>query len=242
MEGITRVTARIEEIQAMVRTHTAPMGAFSSQLARAQAAQAPSAPEETDGDESMASSLALDIVGGADYVRSATLGSVIGLQPSAPITVLDPVDGIFTSRQLEMYLFEHQVEQRNGHLHAEDLIPVSGSWHGTGRLLPPAAASWEKMREAAAADGIDLMTIDTYRTWESQDRAHRQHLAGIKKANVLPAGTSEHGNGLAVDITNGSIISRNDTEYQWLDRNAARFGWHGISNEAWHWEFRGVQT
>lgn len=242
MEAIGRVTARIDEIRAMAASRTAPLGAFSAHLARAQHQTDPSGPaDDADtAEQSRGPAVALDLGAGSTYVRSATLGSVLGLGSVTATVPFDPVDGVMTARQLQMYLFEHQIEQRNGRLASTDLVPISGTWHGRGSLLPPAAAAWETMREAAAADGIELTAIDTYRTWESQDRAHRQHLAGVKKANVLPAGTSEHGNGLAVDITNGSIIDRADPEWRWLDANAARFGWHPISNEAWHWEFRGV--
>lgn len=242
MEAIGRVTARIDEIRAMATSRTAPLGAFSAHLARAQQQAEPAAPaDEAEGpDPSRGPAVALDLGSSAAYVRSATLGSVLGLGGVTGAKPFDPVDGVMTARQLQMYLFEHQVEQRNGRLASTDLVPVSGTWHGRGSLLPPAAVAWEMMRDAAAVDGVELTAIDTYRTWESQDRAHRQHLTGVKKANVLPAGTSEHGNGLAVDITNGSIIDRSDPEWRWLDANAARFGWHPISNEAWHWEFRGV--
>ncbi len=147
---------------------------------------------------------------------------------------------IMTSEELRDYMATHSIEARNGRLRPDELTGVTGSWHGNGKLLEPAAEAWEVMRAAAAKDGIELQAIDTYRTWESQDRAHKAHLAGEKKANVLPPGTSRHGAGLAVDVTNGHIVNRSDPEWQWLDANGRSFGWHPISNETWHWEFRGV--
>ena len=117
---------------------------------------------------------------------------------------------------------------------------VSGAWNGTGYLLPPAAAAWEEMRAAAAADGVELRAIDTYRSYDVQEGAYQAHLRGEKTANVLPPGESEHGNGLAVDITNGHLVGVGDREYTWLRTNAAQYGWFPISNESWHWEFRGT--
>jgi D-alanyl-D-alanine carboxypeptidase len=96
------------------------------------------------------------------------------------------------------------------------------------------------MRAAAAADGIDLKAIDTYRSYELQEGAYRAHLRGEKAANVLPPGESEHGNGLAVDGTNSHLVGVGDREYTWLRTNAAQYGCYPISNESWHWEFRGV--
>ena len=84
------------------------------------------------------------------------------------------------------------------------------------------------------------MAIDSYRSWEVQQGAHQAHLRGEKKANVLPPGQSEHGNGLAVDITNGHLVGVGDREYTWLRTHAAQYGWYPISNESWHWEFRGT--
>jgi LAS superfamily LD-carboxypeptidase LdcB len=146
-----------------------------------------------------------------------------------------------SSQDLQAYLGANRVEERNGHLAASELEQVSGGWKDrTYALLPPAASAYEKMRAAAAADGVDLRVIDAYRSYESQAAAYSDYLAGRKKEVVAPPGTSQHGNGLAVDITNGGTIDKSDPEWQWLDQNAARFGWYPISIEAWHWEFRGV--
>ena len=161
-----------------------------------------------------------------------------GVIPVAPFTG----GTVATTTELGRYMEVHSVEVRNGHLDHWDLVPVDGGWDAQARLLPPAAEAWTAMRHAAATDGIDLRVIDSYRSWDVQAHAHNEHLAGRKEANVLPPGESEHGHGLAVDITNGSIIDTSDAEWQWLNANAERFGWYPISNETWHWEFRGVPS
>ena len=169
-----------------------------------------------------------------------TLGMMLGLS-TAPATIT-PSGSVFSAVELADYLAVHNVTERNGRLQPGELVEISGAWTGSGSLLPPAAQAWEEMRAAATADGIDLQAIDTYRSWESQGRAYQAHLRGDKAANVLPPGTSEHGNGLAVDVTNGHIVGVGDPEYTWLRNNAVRYGWYPISNESWHWEFRGTQT
>lgn len=146
---------------------------------------------------------------------------------------------VFTP-QLESFLRVNGIREQNGRLADSGLlVPVSGSWNGNGKLLAPAAEAWEQMRAAAAADGVDLRVIDAYRSYESQASAYQRFLSGEKKANVLPPGRSEHGNGLAVDVTNGAVVGPGDVEWEWLNVNAFRFGWHPISNESWHWEYRG---
>ena len=144
------------------------------------------------------------------------------------------------SADLEGFLQAHDVRNRNGRLEGTGLlVEVSGAWNGKGYLLAPAAKAWEEMRAAAAAEGIDLRAIDMYRSYEAQAAGYQAFLSGQKKANVLPPGKSEHGNGLAVDVTNGSLVGPGDPEWHWLQENAHRFGWYPISNESWHWEYRG---
>jgi D-alanyl-D-alanine carboxypeptidase len=255
MQRINEVISRIQSIQAQVERPPIS-GAFQSLLAD-RMNEAPA--QRAGGDAPSAESadhgaIAVDappmplypLTRGGAVTMGAMLGGPGGLSGVAAVGGIYPSshhapDGsVMTSSQLNAYMRANQIEARNGRLESQELTPVSGSWHGNGSLLPPAAHAWELMRTAAATDGINLQAIDTYRTWESQDRAYRAHLRGEKTANVLPPGKSRHGAGLAVDITTGNIIDRSDREWQWLGSNARSFGWHPISNEAWHWEFRGL--
>jgi hypothetical protein len=241
MSGITEIQSRIRDIQAQAANP--PLAgrfnaAFEAQLASANArTAAPDASADAAVGEFVVGTLGspASAVYGAETVP---LGVMLGLttQPAPPL-----VSGsVATSSRLAEYLATNNVTDRNGRLDLSELSSVSGAWNGTGYLLPPAAVAWEQMRAAAAADGIDLQAIDLYRTWESQNNAYQAHLRGDKVANVLPPGTSQHGLGLAVDVTNGHIIGEGDAEHAWLRNNANRFGWYPISNETWHWEFRGV--
>lgn len=149
---------------------------------------------------------------------------------------------VLPGAELSDYLVRHAVSVRNGHLGDSGLlVDVSGSIHaGQARLLEPAARAWEEMRAQATRDGVDLRVVDSYRSYETQAHAHAAYLAGHKPANVLPPGKSEHGNGLAIDVSNGRLVGPGDREWEWLTANAESYGWHPISNESWHWEFRGA--
>lgn len=216
MENISRVVGRVQEIQA--RLNIPSQGsAFAELLDAAQPAEAPSVMER--GHHHHASP------------GVVSLGTVFGMNGPIPVA---PSTG-----SIDSYLEVNGLTDRNGHLEPHELVEVSGGWHGSARLLPPAAQAWESMRAAAAQDGIDLYAIDTYRSYEVQAHAHGEYLAGRKDAYVLPPGHSEHGYGLAVDLTNGSLVGPGDAEWHWMTENASRFGWHPISNESWHWEFRG---
>ncbi len=133
----------------------------------------------------------------------------------------------------------------NGKIPRDQLDTISGANPGNraGILLPPAATAWEAMLKAARADGVALFHGDTYRSWESQNSAYQKYRRGERGPGIIvaPPGTSKHGAGLAVDVTDGrGILSKGTQQWQWLSQNGARFGWYGISSEAWHWEYRGT--
>jgi len=240
MSGISEIQSRIQAIQ--TRVANPPIAGRFDAVFQAQLASAST--QTTPTEEASANPVAefsVTPLGSQSTAQTAnefmTLGMMLGV--TAPTTTVRS-GSIYTRAELDNYMQVHNIEERNGRLATSELTEVSGNWFGTGHLLAPAAESWEQMRSAAAADGIDLQATDMYRSWESQNRAYQAHLRGEKEANVLPPGTSEHGNGLAVDITNGQIIGRGDPEWDWMNNNAAQFGWYPISNETWHWEFRGV--
>ena len=248
MSGISEIQTRIQAIQHRVEAPPLP-GRFQAVLSNHMAETAPpAAPEGTaSSDETTEAGHFVvtpqgqsNTVGGMTMpsAQGMTLGMMLGISGAPMIAPRSAT--VVRSAGLTDYLRINGIEYRNGHLGASDLVEVSGGWSGTARLLPPAAAAWEEMREAAAADGIDLRAIDSYRSWDVQEAAYQAHLRGEKTANVLPPGRSEHGNGLAVDVSNGNLVGVGDREYTWLRTHGAQYGWYPISNESWHWEFRGV--
>lgn len=238
MQSVQGIMGRIHEIQE--RTSSPPLpGRFQALLDSHLGAPQPG-PSASPSSGSAPSSAPGDALAGTLLSMStATLGTMLGSSRTGA-THQSPVAPMGSSH-VSSYLDIHGISSRNGRLGDAELVPVSGGWNGRqARLLPPAAAAWEAMRSAASQHGVDLYAIDTYRSWEVQDRAHQAHLRGEKTANVLPAGHSQHGFGLAVDLTNGALIGPGDEEWQWMEQYGRQFGWHPISNESWHWEFRGL--
>jgi len=130
---------------------------------------------------------------------------------------------------------------QNGRLPASDLGTIGGGI----QIRRDAAAQWNRMAAAAAADGITLSPTSGYRTYDHQLRLWTSALsrygsAAAARRWVAPPGNSNHGWGLAVD--EGVIYnnrSPSNPVYQWLTRNAGRFGfWQRMSWEPWHWEYR----
>ncbi len=141
---------------------------------------------------------------------------------------------------------------------AEMLVDVGPNLIGRmQQLIPMAAEGWAEMAGAAEADGVRLMLVSGFRSWDYQAGLIRRKLeAGqaideILKVNAAP-GYSEHHSGRAVDIaTPGSRPLTEDFEnteaFEWLNRRAAEFGFSmsyprenplGFIYEPWHWTIR----
>lgn len=117
----------------------------------------------------------------------------------------------------------------------DSMLQSIGQGH---KLQPSAAAAYQQMETAARKDGITWSITDSYRDYNSQVRLAQQK--GLYSQGGLAAtpGRSNHGWGLAVDLGSGAN-EKNSKQNQWLQANAARFGFSNIPREPWHWEFRG---
>lgn len=117
------------------------------------------------------------------------------------------------------------------------------------RLNRHAAAAFETMRAAAAADGVRLLVGNSFRT-----RATAERNAARAGNRAAVAGFSSHTLGLAVDLTlqttatagewtDRSTRMDNLTEmyrspsYKWLAEHGAAEGWYPYRAEPWHWEY-----
>ena len=125
-------------------------------------------------------------------------------------------------------------------------------------LLPGAARSWRRMREAAARDGVALDAVSGYRSHDYQlgifERKRARGLAvdDILTVNAAP-GFSEHHAGLALDIgapgePPAEASFERTAAFAWLAERADGHGFamsyprdnpHGIVYEPWHWRYAG---
>lgn len=103
------------------------------------------------------------------------------------------------------------------------------------------AKAYLKMKKAAKKDGINLSLNSGFRTMEKQRYLYNgwvNRLPGFNPA--APPGYSNHQNGLAIDLNTQGVSQSVGTGpvYNWLARNAGRFGFGRIALEHWHWEYR----
>lgn len=128
----------------------------------------------------------------------------------------------------------------NGRLPADVLCELPG---GSGEKLRTDAAL-AFVRLAAAYEGAfdrPICLTDGYRTLGEQ-----QQLRRTKPKFAARPGYSEHGWGLAVDLSCG-VQSFRSREHAWMVANAAEYGWFlpewaqrgGARPEPWHWEYSG---
>lgn len=128
------------------------------------------------------------------------------------------------------------------------------------------APHYNEMYLAALDDGIELTPISGYRSVERQERNFKNKIQkyvddGYSKTEatqmaatiILPPGTSEHNAGLAMDICSLYESFENTEEFEWLNENAADYGFilrypedkqdiTKIIYEPWHWRYVGVEA
>lgn len=140
-----------------------------------------------------------------------------------------------------------------------ELLPITAD--GRIRLRKVAAERYQSMTQAARREGVILVPISGFRSVQEQEQLFfgigaRRNQTPAERASVsAPPGHSEHHTGYAVDIGDGAVPAtnlqtnfENTKAFNWLQGNAARFGFEisfpennsqGVSYEPWHWRFVG---
>lgn len=129
----------------------------------------------------------------------------------------------------------------NGRLPDKVLCALPGA--EDERLRADAALAFVRLAAAyQAAWGEPICLTDGYRTLGEQ-----QQLRRIKPRLAARPGSSEHGWGLAVDLSCG-VQSFRSERHAWMVANAGKYGWFlpewaqrgGARPEPWHWEYSGT--
>lgn len=134
------------------------------------------------------------------------------------------------------------------------------------RLDARVAPAYQKMYEAAKADGCTLTPYSGYRTYDRQEDNYNRRVEyyvgqGFSEAEakaktqerILPAGCSEHNMGFAMDIGSASADFVSTKEFSWLCEHACEYGFilrypenktavTGVMYEPWHWRYVGEKA
>jgi len=125
-----------------------------------------------------------------------------------------------------------------------DMVLVTGSDPGNAAYLHPVAVGpFIRMRNAAMADGVEVVISSGWRSWDRQLRAHRifrqtgRNLSGDRVPYIAHPAESRHPAGVAVDlrIEDGSPL------LPWLQVHAACFGFvETRGDEPWEYQYTGM--
>lgn len=141
----------------------------------------------------------------------------------------------------------------NGRIPPELLHPC-----GIGRLkmVEPAATAMRAMVAAAASDSVQLSATGTWRTYDQQkslflERYVERNTGKESKnwegrtywklpdvASAASPGTSNHGLGLAADLSDSPSVPIGAGPLRWLSEHGPSFGyWNTVRSETWHWTY-----
>lgn len=136
---------------------------------------------------------------------------------------------------------------------ADMTAELKPGWPKKAQLRREAMQQLLVMIEAAQKDGVRLVPISTYRTWQYQDGLYRRNLArhgGKPSGYVARAGESQHHLGTAVDFNTVSPKDENIPALVWLREHAGEYGFSlsfpkgaeaekesGYPYEAWHYRY-----
>lgn len=194
----------------------------------------------------------------ADVAADLTLPSTVEALTSSSSAVLPPaslVSGDATAVRQQVDVSRSEVREilpgcdgeagtdsANGQLPQGDLCSL---WDGGTQLRADAAEALAELNAVwVTRFGTDLCLSSGYRTLAEQ-RAVKAAKGGL----AAPAGRSNHGWGLAVDLCTSQTTG---AQWEWLNENAPVFGWENPAwakpggsgpYERWHWEYtKGVMA
>lgn len=123
----------------------------------------------------------------------------------------------------------------NGRAFTIRIVKVQGYW-----VEVNTAKAYNRMRKAAAKDGIFLQINSGFRTNERQRELYECWINRVPNCNPAnPPGFSNHQSGIALDLntTGPTRATGSGPVYNWLARNGWRYGFQRIPTEHWHWEY-----
>ena len=127
------------------------------------------------------------------------------------------------------------------------------------QLVSEAKEAFETLSEEAKKEGMTVLAMSSYRSYEYQVNLYNNYVAsdGKEAADTYSAraGYSEHQTGLAVDVYNGDLpyTSFEETEeFNWMQENAYKYGFilrfpkdkvtiTGYQYESWHYRYVGIK-
>ncbi|MEZ5372429.1 MAG: D-alanyl-D-alanine carboxypeptidase family protein [Microthrixaceae bacterium] len=106
-------------------------------------------------------------------------------------------------------------------------------------LLGAASAAGINFGGGGFRDPADQVRVRRNNCGSSSYAIYQAPASSCRPPTAIP-GTSQHERGLAIDFTmGGSALRYGSSGYNWLKANAARYGFHNLPGEPWHWSTTG---
>jgi zinc D-Ala-D-Ala carboxypeptidase len=125
---------------------------------------------------------------------------------------------------------------------------------GGGALTTETAAAFERMRADALKEGLSIVIISGYRSFDQQREIYDADVARLGPNQNVSArpGHSEHQLGTTVDLNELDEAFGDTAEGRWLAKNAAKYGFvmsypegreaqTGYAYEPWHFRYIGPE-
>ena len=156
----------------------------------------------------------------------------------------------------------YKIETINGITYINGILIANKTYalpstYNPGGLLTDFTTNFEKMKNDALAQGINLYVVSGFRSYQTQANLYNRYVArdGQAQADRYSArpGHSEHQSGLAADINSVDTSFENTPEGKWLNENCSKYGFiirypkgkesiTGYIYEAWHIRYVGVDV
>ena len=157
---------------------------------------------------------------------------------------------------------EHRIETIGGVTYVDGILIANKTYslpadYAPGGLTAECQAALDALSAGAAADGLSIYPISTYRSYDYQAGLYERYAArdGYAEADRYSArpGHSEHQTGLAVDVNSLDYDFAYTPEGIWLAAHCAEYGFilrypegkeavTGYRYEPWHIRYLGTET
>lgn len=156
----------------------------------------------------------------------------------------------------------YKIETINGVTYVDGVLIANKTYsipenYYPGGLTKECNEAFNKMKAAAARDGVNLFIVSGFRSYETQKNLYNRYVAkdGKALADTYSArpGTSEHQTGLAMDLNSLKGSFGETKEGRWLANNCHKYGFiirypkgkqniTGYIYEPWHVRYLGTDT
>lgn len=186
-----------------------------------------------------------------------------GNNVNAVLTPIDSTHFTLTWENGNVENFTKQnIEKRNGVTYVNGILIANKTYslpssYNPGALTAETQAAFNRMKNDAAAAGLNLWVCSGFRSYSYQDQLYNSYVARDGKAAAdtysARAGHSEHQTGLAIDINMASDAFIGTPEAKWIAANCYKYGFilrypqgkqdiTGYKYEAWHVRYLGTET